>query len=91
MYMYIECDKFVCTCNKGFLLHNVCLHIYQSSTSLGKKRPKALIVKIEEIPSEKNRYLILHVYVHILEFFYLEMYSLMILKRKLIFKYHKKA
>lgn len=38
MYMYIECDKFVCTCNKGFLLHNVCLHIYQSSTLLGKKK-----------------------------------------------------
>lgn len=48
-------------------------------------------MKIEEIPSEENRYLILHVYVHILEFFYLEMYSLMILKRKLIYKYHKKA
>lgn len=57
---------------------------------LGKKGPKTLIVKIEEIPSEENHYLILHVYVHILEFF-IEMYSLMILKRKLIFKYHKKA
>lgn len=90
MYMYIECDKFVCTCNKGFLLHNVCLHIYYP-LYLEKKGPKTLIVKIEEIPSEENRYLILHVYVHILDFFYLEMYSLMILKRKLIFKYHKKA
>lgn len=48
-------------------------------------------MKIEDIPSEENRYLILHVYVHILEFFCLEMYSLMILKRNLIFKYHKKA
>lgn len=82
--MYVRAIKDFCCTMFVCIFINHPLH-------LEKKVPKTLIVKIEEIPSEENRYLILHVYVHILEIFYLEMYSLMILKRKLIYKYHKKA